>query len=168
MQNCVQCNKTRTGLVQLIRAIMPDVPNQTPMPQPSKQMLNGYPIPPMHNIVQLLPGSQSSILSSNEWHNDMKPAVLSAVMAPNLKIKESTTGTRQSIPIPNLNIGRCPRGQGANSYNVAQHIKGNSYLANMQHMLRIPRVSTPYATIGTHGHGVSKSVNLRRKNGDNG
>ena len=66
------------GLVQLIRATTPDVPHQTPMPQLSKQMLNACPIPPMHIIVQLLPGRQSSILSSNEWHNDMNPAFISA------------------------------------------------------------------------------------------
>ena len=30
------------GLVKLIRAATPDVPNQTPMPQLSKQMLNRY------------------------------------------------------------------------------------------------------------------------------
>ena len=59
------------GLVQLIRAATRDVPNQTPMPQLSKQMLNACHIPPMHIIVQLLPGRQSSILSSNEWDNDM-------------------------------------------------------------------------------------------------
>ena len=40
------------GLVQLIGAVMPDVPNQTPMPQLSKQMLNACPIPPMHIIVR--------------------------------------------------------------------------------------------------------------------
>ena len=60
-------------LVQLIRAATPNVPNQTPMPQLSKQMLNACLLPPMHIIVQLLPGRQSSILSSNEWHNDMGP-----------------------------------------------------------------------------------------------
>ena len=54
------------GLVQLIRATTLDVPNQTPMPQPSKQMLNVCPIPPMQIIVPLLPGRQSSILCSNE------------------------------------------------------------------------------------------------------
>ena len=53
------------GLVQLIRAATSEFPNQTPMPQLSKQMLNVCPIPPMHIIVRL-PGHQSSILSSNE------------------------------------------------------------------------------------------------------
>ena len=83
---------------------MPDFPNQTSMPQRPTQMLNVCPIQPMHIIVRLLHGCQSSILSSNESHNDMKPAFISAVMAPNLKIKEITWGTRQSIPIPNQNI----------------------------------------------------------------
>ena len=114
------------GLVQLIRTATLDIPNQTLMPQLSKQMINACPIAPMHIIVRLLPGRQSSILSSNEGHNDMNPAFISAVMAPNLKIKEITTGTRPSIPIPNQNIGRCPQGQGANRYNVAQHINSNS------------------------------------------
>ena len=62
------------GLVQLIRADTLDVWNQTPMPQLSRQMLNACPIPPMHIIVPLLPGRQSSILSTNEWHNDITPA----------------------------------------------------------------------------------------------
>ena len=91
---------------------IPNVCNQTPMPQLSKQMRNAClsgdgctvcarcvplpPIPPMYIIAQLLPGRQSSILSSNEWHNDMNPAFISAVMAPNLKIKEITAGTRWS------------------------------------------------------------------------
>ena len=82
------------GLVQLIRAAMPDVPNQTPMPQLTKQLLNACPIPPMHIIVRLLLSRQSSILPSNEWHNGMNPAFISAVMAPNLKIKEGE-GTRE-------------------------------------------------------------------------
>ena len=88
------------GPAQLISTATPDVPNQTPLPQLSKQMLNALPIPPMHIIVRLLAGRQSSILSSDEWHNDMNPAFISAVMAPNLKIKEITIGTRRSIPIP--------------------------------------------------------------------
>ena len=50
------------GLVQLIRAATPNVPNQTPMLQLSKRMLNAYPIPPMHIIVRCLLGRQSSIL----------------------------------------------------------------------------------------------------------
>ena len=61
------------------------------MPQLSKQTLNACPIPPMHIIVRLLPGRPSSILLSNEWHNDMNPAFISAVMAPNLKINMATS-----------------------------------------------------------------------------
>ena len=64
------------ALVQLIRAATPDVPNQTPTPKVSKELLNACPIPPMHVIVQLLPGYQTSILSSNEWRNDMNPAFI--------------------------------------------------------------------------------------------
>ena len=71
--------------MQLIGAATPDVPNQTPMPQPSKQLLNACPVPPMDIIVTLLAGCQSAILSSNEWHNDMNPAFISAIMAPNFK-----------------------------------------------------------------------------------
>ena len=142
------------GLVQLIRAATPDAPNQTPMPQLSKQMLNVCRIPLMHIIVRLLPGRQSSIASSNEWHNDTNPAFISTVMAPNVKIKEITTGKRRSIPIPNHNIRRCPGGQRANPFNVAQHINGKSYLVNMRRILRIPQISTPYATNGTDGHGI--------------
>ena len=90
--------------MQLIGAATPDVPNQTPMPQPSKQLLNACPVPPMDIIVTLLAGCQSAILSSNEWHNDMNPAFISAIMAPNFKIKEIPSGTRRSVPIPNQNI----------------------------------------------------------------
>ena len=36
------------GLVQLIGAATPNVPNQTPMPQPSKQLLNACPGPRVH------------------------------------------------------------------------------------------------------------------------
>ena len=127
-------------VVQLIGAATPDVPNQTPMPQPSKQLLNACPLPPVHVIVTLLAGCQSAILSSNEWHNDMNPAFISTIMAPNFKIKEITSGTRRSIPIPNQNICRCPGGQGANPYHVAQHINGNSHLVNMHAWIqRLPR-----------------------------
>ena len=63
-------------LVQLIGAATPYVPNQTPMPQPSKQLLKVCPIPAVHVIVTLLAGYQSAILSSNEWHNDMNPAYI--------------------------------------------------------------------------------------------
>ena len=89
------------------------------VPQPSKQLLNACPIPPVHVIVTLLAGCQSAILSSNEWHNDMNPAIISTIMAPNFEIKEITSATRRSIPIANHNICRCPGGQGANPYNVA-------------------------------------------------
>ena len=74
------------------------------VPQPSKQLLNACPIPPVHVIITLLAGFQSAILSSNEWHNDMNPAFISTIMAPKFEIKEITSGTRRSIPIPNQNI----------------------------------------------------------------
>ena len=74
------------------------------VPQPSKQLLNACPIPPVHVIVTLLAGCQSAILSSNEKHNDMNPACISTIMAPNFEIKEITSGTRRSTPIPNQNI----------------------------------------------------------------
>ena len=90
--------------MQLIGAATPDVPNQTPMLQPSKQLLNVCPIPPVHIIVTLLAGCQRAILSSNGWHNDMNPAFISTIMAPNFEIKEIITGTRRSIPIPHQNI----------------------------------------------------------------
>ena len=90
--------------MQLIGAATPDVPNQPPMQQPSKQLLNVCPIPPVHVIVPLLAGCQSAILSSNEWHNDINQAFISTIMAPNFEIKEITSGTRRSIPIPNQNI----------------------------------------------------------------
>ena len=81
------------------------------VPQPSKQLLNACPIPPVHVIVTLLAGCQSAILSSNQWHNDMNPALISTIMAPNFEIKEITSGTRRSIPIPNLLMSRGPRGK---------------------------------------------------------
>ena len=90
--------------MQLIGAATPDVPNQTPIPQPSKHLLNSCPVPPVHVIVTLLAGCQKAILSSNEWHNDMNLAFISNIMAPNFKIKEITSGTRRSIPIPSQNI----------------------------------------------------------------
>ena len=74
------------------------------VPQPSKQLLNACPIPPVHVIVTLSVGCQSAILSSNEWHNDMNPPLISTIMAPNFEIKEITSGMRRSIPIPNQNI----------------------------------------------------------------
>ena len=61
-------------------------------------------LPSVHVIVTLLVGCQSAILSSNERHNDMNPAFISTIMAPNFDFKEITSGTRRSIPIPNQNI----------------------------------------------------------------
>ena len=58
-------------------------------------------VPPVHAIVRLLAGCQSAILSSNEWHNDMNLAFISTILAPNFEIKEITSGTRRSNPIPN-------------------------------------------------------------------
>ena len=84
-------------------------------------------------------------------------------MAPNLKIKEITMGMKQSVPIPNQNIGKCPEGQRANSCNDARHINGNSYLVNLRRILKIPRVSTPYATNGTQWHGVREMCYTQRK-----
>ena len=151
--------------MQLIGAATSDFPNQTPMPQPSKQLLNACPVPPMHIIATLLAGCQSAIISSNERHNDMNPAFISTVMAPNFEIKEITSGTRRSIPIPNQNIRGCPGSQGANPYNVAQHINGNSHLVNMRRILRIPRVGTPYPANGTDGHGVCVMCHIEWKMG---
>ena len=88
-------------LVQLIGVATPDVPNQAPMPQASKQLLNVCPIPTVHVIVRVLAGCQSAVLSSNEWHNDMNLAFTSNIMAPNFEIKKIASGTRRSIPIPN-------------------------------------------------------------------
>ena len=39
------------GLVQLIGAATPTVPNQAPMPQASKQLLNACVVPPMYIIM---------------------------------------------------------------------------------------------------------------------
>ena len=128
-------------LVRLIRATTPHVPSQTPTPQLSKQMLHAYPIPRMYIIIRLFRGHQNSILSSGEWHNS---AIYKYRNGPQPQYQRITSGTRWSIPIPNQNIKRCPRGQGAYPYNVAQHINGNSKLANMRRTLRIPQVSTPY------------------------
>ena len=159
MQNCVKCNKIRTDWCNwCIGATTSDVPNQTPMPQPSKQLLNACPIPPVHVIVlTLLAGCQSAMLSSNEWHNDMNPAFISTNMAPNFEIKESTSGTRRSIPIPNQHINGCPGAQGADPYNVAQHINGNTHLVNVRRILTIPQVGTSYPD-GTDGHGVCEML----------
>ena len=51
----------------------------------------------MYIIITLLAGCQSSILPSNEWHNDVNPAFISTIMAPNFKIKEITSGMRRVI-----------------------------------------------------------------------
>ena len=59
------------------------------MPQPSKQLLNVCPIPPVHVIVTLLAGCQSAILSSNEWHNGMNPAFRTPSWPPTSKSKKS-------------------------------------------------------------------------------
>ena len=48
---------------------------------------------------------------------------------------------------------------------LSQHINGNNYLVNMQRILRIPRVSTPYATNGTDGHGVREMCHTEWKMG---
>ena len=74
--------------MQLIGAATPDVTNQTNATTEQK-LLNVCPIPPVHVIVTLLAGCQTAILSSNEWHNDMNPAFISTIMAPNFEIKES-------------------------------------------------------------------------------
>ena len=87
-------------LVHLIGAATPNVPKQTPMPQPSKQPLNVCPVPPMHVIVTLLAGCQSAILSSNEWHNDMNPAFISTIMAPNFKEGGNATSPLHSRGSP--------------------------------------------------------------------
>ena len=98
--------------MQLIGAATPDVPNQTPMPQPSKRLLNACPTPPVHVIVTLLAGCQSAILSSNEWHNDVNLAFISTIMAPNFEIKEITSGTRRSIPSQIKTSADIPGGKG--------------------------------------------------------
>ena len=82
-------------------------------------------------IIALLPSCQSSILLSNEWHNDITPAFISTTMAANFKIEEITSGMRRTIPIPNENISRCSGAQGANEYNVALQINGKCDLANI-------------------------------------
>ena len=90
--------KYTDGLVQLIGAATPNVLDQAPMRQASKQLLNVCVVPPRNIIITLLAGCQSSILSSNEWHNDMNPAFISTIMAPNFEIEEITLGTRRNIP----------------------------------------------------------------------
>ena len=58
-----------------------------------------------------------------------------------------------------------PGGQGANPYNVAQHINSNSHLVNMRRILRIPQVCTPYPANGTDGHGVCEMRHKEQKMG---
>ena len=79
--------------VQLIGAAAPNVPNQAPMPQASKQLLKACAVPPMYIIIALLACCQSSILSSNEWHNDMNSAFIRTIMAPKFKIGGPKMGT---------------------------------------------------------------------------
>ena len=74
-------------LMQRIGAATPKVPNQTPMPQISEQLLHSGPIPSMH-IIALLPCGEPIILPANEWHNDTQTAFVGPIMAPNLKIKK--------------------------------------------------------------------------------
>ena len=54
----------RTGATHF-RAATPDVPNQTPVPQLSKQMLNLCYRPPTHIIVRLLAGKDPFFLPMN-------------------------------------------------------------------------------------------------------
>ena len=70
--------------MQLIRAATPDVPNQTPMPQPSKQLLNACPIPPVHVIVKLSAGCQIAILSSFFF----VPALVSSAIKANSVLRQ--------------------------------------------------------------------------------
>ena len=83
MQNCEKCNKIGTDWCD--SSGPPHVPNQAPMPQARKQLLNACAVPPII-VIALLAGCQSSILSSNEWHNGMSLAFGSTIMAPNFKI----------------------------------------------------------------------------------
>ena len=91
---CILCNfafKGRPGTLHHVRLMFGLIKaNQLPH-KIRKQMLNACPIPPMHIIVQLLQGHQSSILSSNEWHNDMHSAFTSTIMAPNQAARGTTT-----------------------------------------------------------------------------
>ena len=80
------------------RAATPNVPNQAPMPQASKQLLNECAVPPMYIMIILLAGCQSSILSANEWHYDMNPACLSTIMTPNFKMEGITDEKNHTHP----------------------------------------------------------------------
>ena len=77
----------------------------------------------MHVIVTLLAGCQSATLCSNEWHNDMDPAFISTIMAPNFEIKEIISGTRRSIPIPNQHAKHSQPGVKHIVPNVQVHIE---------------------------------------------
>ena len=71
MQNWVKCNKIWSGWCNSLgppRQMF--LTNQTPIRQPSKQLLNACPIPPVHIIVRLLVGCQSAFLYSNETKGD--------------------------------------------------------------------------------------------------
>ena len=115
--------------MQLIGAATPDVPDQTPMPQPSKRLLNACPIPPVHVIVRLLAGCQSAIISSNEWQNDMNTAFISTIMAPNFEIKEITSCTRRQ------GGGKlCDETENQNMRNYAKNMR--KYAKNMQQNMR--------------------------------
>ena len=128
-------------LMQLIGAATPNVPNQTPMPQMSEQLLNSGPIPSMHIIIALLPCGEPIILPANEWHNDMQTAFVGPIMAPDLKIKKLSSYSGRSITIPYQHISGGAGGQGTNPYYIAQHINGNSHLINMTCVLWIPKVN---------------------------
>ena len=52
------------GLVQLIRAATPNVPNQAPMPQTSKQLLTACAVPPMYIIIAHHMGTKSELATS--------------------------------------------------------------------------------------------------------
>ena len=56
-------------------------------------------------------------------------------------------------------------GAGVLLYELSRHINGTNRLANMRHILRIPQVSTPYATDGTDGHGVREMCHKEREMG---
>ena len=53
------------SLVQFIGAATLDVPNKSPMPEQSKQVLKVCPIPPVQLIVRLLAGCQNATHSSD-------------------------------------------------------------------------------------------------------
>ena len=107
MQNWVKCNKMQTewcnslGLPRQMFLTKPQCHNRA---NSCSMCALYHPCTPVHVIVTLLAGCQSAIPSSNEWHNDINSTFISTIMAPDFKIKEITSGTRRSIPIPNQNI----------------------------------------------------------------